>query len=73
MSEDQSTFKASSFPSLRCLRCRGHNLANSGREPHRLICSDCNANYFVVMKMVEVPAVNEQALLLEPSIVTSSE
>lgn len=54
---------------LRCLRCRGLNLSRSGRDPSRLICDDCNANFIAVMRMVEVPP--EEDRVLEPNIVTT--
>lgn len=72
MSEALSTFESSSVLRLRCQRCRGHNLVNSGKEPQRMVCTDCNTNYFIVMKMVEVPPEVESPSL-EPSIVASSE
>lgn len=40
--------------SLRCLRCSSRDMHRSGREPYRVICSGCGANFFLVMQLVPV-------------------
>jgi hypothetical protein len=39
---------------MRCNGC-GSDLAPSGQEPHRFICTKCGQNYLAVMQLVPVP------------------
>jgi hypothetical protein len=52
---EKSVAAPASGESLRCLRCSSRDMHRSGREPYRIICAKCGANYFAVMQLVPVP------------------
>ncbi len=55
MTEDTPTqIPTQETGALRCLRCRGFNLARSGKEAYRHECLDCGQHYFAVMQLVPV-------------------
>lgn len=47
---------------IRCLRCK-ETLERSGKEPHRLICPQCNQHYMMQMNLVPVDAPRQVQLL----------